>query len=258
MIDFVKAFLDPDTARRALVVAATSIALSCRNDRPPAPRAGADSIPSVATHRPDTTRFGPQPFKPGFHEIGVIQISSMSADTIIRKSIVRGIGWVFPPSSQWPTDTTTDLVVKADTVVTAPVIAYVDFYPMSDGGWGQTYAVTENGLHGELSRLTHEDYGLVAADSARGNWVRTVYGYTSDGTARYGWIRLAPGKVEFTTHTTLNAVGSRRAQTQADAINRIPEEGAHRLTSSQHKRSRWISVWNCTSRRLCDLHILAE
>lgn len=42
---------------------------------------------------------------------------------------------------------------------------------------------------------------LVAADSARGSWVRTVYGYTSAGAARYGWVRLIPGKVDFTTHT---------------------------------------------------------
>jgi hypothetical protein len=54
-------------------------------------------------------------------------------------------------------------------------------------------------LIGELTRVSHDDYGLVV-DRARRGWVRAVYGYTRTGSPRAGWVRLMRDRVEYTSY----------------------------------------------------------
>jgi hypothetical protein len=70
---------------------------------------------------------------------------------------------------------------------------------VADGGWQPVYAANEPGLIGELTRVSHDDYGLVVDRVGRG-WVRVIYGYTRSGSPRSGWVRLVRERVEYTSY----------------------------------------------------------
>lgn len=68
-----------------------------------------------------------------------------------------------------------------------------------DGGLHSVYAANEPGLIGELERVSHEEYGLVA-DLVQRGWARAVYGYTRSGQVRKGWVYLLPGRAEYKSY----------------------------------------------------------
>ena len=104
---------------------------------------------------------------------------------------IQGTGAVYALPN--PASTEPELMIRAQPVDNAPVVAYADFWIADNGGddgsGGSVFAADESGLIGELERVSHDDYGLVA-DRVRGQWIRVIYGYTPAGQARAGWVRL--------------------------------------------------------------------
>ena len=135
----------------------------------------------------------------GFHESETIQISGRDADTIIyrRKSQTKGIGWVYVTG---PADNLPDGIeerILADTLPTAPMVAYLDFWPQCVGGWTVIEAARADSAHMYSDRLS-EDYSGILATERHGPWVRVLYAWTPSGEPLFGWTRLVPGLVEFT------------------------------------------------------------
>ena len=137
----------------------------------------------------------------GFYEIESFGGSSLSDDAAIYAGRIQGTGAVYAPPN--PASTEPELVIRAQPVDNAPVVAYVDFWISDSGGddgrGGSVFAADESGLIGELERVSHDDYGLVA-DRVRGRWIRVIYGYTPAGHARAGWVRLMTGRVAYISY----------------------------------------------------------
>jgi hypothetical protein len=137
----------------------------------------------------------------GFYEIESFGGSSLSDDAAIYAGRIQGTGAVYAPPN--PASTEPELVIRAQPVDNAPVVAYVDFWISDSGGddgrGGLVFAADESGLIGELERVSQDDYGLVA-DRVRGRWIRVIYGYTPAGQARAGWVRLVTGRVAYISY----------------------------------------------------------
>lgn len=169
---------------RSCIVLVTAVAavVSCRSTGSldlPSGRGGATE-PSSRTSPAD---IAPASMPPGFYEIESFGGSSLSDDAHIYAARIEGVGIVHGP----PVST---LRVRREPGDDSPMIAYLGGSATSDGGWRSVFAAEEPGLIGELTRASHDDYGLVA-DRIRGNWARVVYGYSRRGEARRGWIRLS-------------------------------------------------------------------
>ena len=135
----------------------------------------------------------------GFYKVVVISSSQQLRDTLIEQRIRATTGWVHALSLDLGDSASApELVVRADSLPAAPMVAYVDFVGEADGGWRDVYVAKDSALHGGLERLGDDDYGI-AALGVKGSWAQVVYAYTSSGEARIGWIRLIPCKVEYTT-----------------------------------------------------------
>jgi hypothetical protein len=91
-----------------------------------------------------------------------------------------------------------ELVVRQDPSPAAPVVAYVGVVQQPDG-LHSIHAANERDLIGELERVSHEEYGLVADRVQRG-WARAVYGYTRTGQVRRGWVQLMPGRAAYKSY----------------------------------------------------------
>jgi hypothetical protein len=133
-----------------------------------------------------------QGVRPGFYIVGSFSGSSMGDDAAIWKARIQGIGAVYVPGF----NPARELVVRQEPSPAAPVIAYVGTVPQRGGGLHSVHAANEPNLIGELERVSHEEYGLVADRVQRG-WARAVYGYTRTGQARKGWVHLMPGRAEY-------------------------------------------------------------
>jgi hypothetical protein len=135
----------------------------------------------------------------GFHEARPIQISSFNADTIIhrRKAQATGIGWVYVEGpSEAPPDGIEEPIL-ADTLPTAQMVAYLDYWPQCVGGWTVIHAVRSDSAYMYMDRLS-EDYSGILATERHGEWVRVLYAWTPDGRPLLGWTQLVPGLVQFT------------------------------------------------------------
>jgi hypothetical protein len=137
------------------------------------------------------------PTKATFYKIESFSGSSLSADAHIYAARRQGIGEVYATVPSFGPGA--ELILRRDPRQDAPVVAYLDYQPSTDGGWEIAFEANEPGLREEITRVSHDDYGLVV-ESVRLGWVRAVYGYTSTGGVRFGWIRLVPGRVEFSTY----------------------------------------------------------
>lgn len=138
-------------------------------------------------------------YKGGFYKVKNISTSSLETDTIIQQRMRTDPGWVYPKVLVLEdTAAAPELVVRADSFATAPMVAYVDFVTSDQGGWESRYAVNDSTLYGELARLSDDEYGMTAL-GVKGSWARVIYGYTSTGERRVGWVKLVPGKIEYTT-----------------------------------------------------------
>jgi hypothetical protein len=111
-----------------------------------------------------------------------------AADSALRAR-ERAKGVVVPKYTSGPPD---ELVVLNDTAHEVQTVARVRFYKQPEGGWRDTVWTRERGLHAEIMRVTHDDYGLPVV-SLHGSWLRVHYAYGADGTPRSGWVRLIPG-----------------------------------------------------------------
>jgi hypothetical protein len=135
-----------------------------------------------------------QSVRPGFYDVGSFSGSSMGDDAPIWESRIEGTGAVYVPGL----NPAHELVVRQKPSAAAPIVAYVGIVERADGSHS-IYAANEPNLIGELERVSHEEYGLVA-DLVRGDWVRTVYGYTRRGEVRRGWVHLVPGQAEYKSY----------------------------------------------------------
>ena len=138
------------------------------------------------------------PLQPGFHPIGFIDSASEPGDTSVRQRMIQPGGWVYAPQESWNSDPATpEIVVRADASPKAPMVAYVDYWNMKDGGFDTRYAVQDSTLQGEMNCVRSEVLGMPAVKTA-GSWAQVIYGYTPTGEARLGWVKLVPDKVVFT------------------------------------------------------------
>ena len=135
-----------------------------------------------------------QTIRPGFYEVGSFSGSSMGTDAAIWAARVEGIGAVSLPGGI----SGAELLVRRQPSDSSPAVAYVTFLELADG-WHSVHAANEPGLIGELTRVSHDDYGLVV-DRVRRGWVRVIYGYTGTGSPRAGWVRLVRDRVEYTSY----------------------------------------------------------
>ena len=165
-----------------ILVTAVAALVSCRSTGIPDPRSVPGDVrePSSRTSVSDLSTAS---MPPCFHEIGSFGGSSLSDDAHIYAARIEGVGIVHGPP-------VAPLVVRREPREDSPIVAYVGSTATSDGGWRSIFAAEEPGLIGELTRASHDDYGLVA-DRIQGSWVRVVYGYTRRGDVRRGWIRLS-------------------------------------------------------------------
>lgn len=135
-----------------------------------------------------------------FHKVGHFSGSSMGSDAHIYETRREGIGVVYGTVSSFGPDR--ELVVRREPRDTSPIVAYLDYRFMSDGGWEIVFEASEPGLVEEFSHATNEDAGLVV-DARKADWVRAVYGYTAKGDVRLGWVKLLPGRVTFVSYDEL-------------------------------------------------------
>jgi hypothetical protein len=135
-----------------------------------------------------------QGVRPGFYGVGTFSGSSMGDDAAIWEARIQGIGAVYVPGG----NPALELVVRQKASETAPVVAYLARVERADG-LHSVYAASEPNLIGELERVSHEEYGLVA-DKVQAGWVRAVYGYTRTGQVRRGWVKLLTGGVEYKSY----------------------------------------------------------
>jgi hypothetical protein len=137
----------------------------------------------------------PQDVRPGFYIVGPFSGSSLGDDAAIWRARIEGTGAVYVPGF----DPAFELVMRQEPRSEAPVIAYVGVVQQADGGLHGIHAADEPDLIGELERVSHEEYGLVA-DLVHRGWARAVYGYTRTGQVRKGWVHLAPGRAEYKSY----------------------------------------------------------
>jgi len=135
-----------------------------------------------------------QDVRPGYYAVGSFSGSSMGDDTAIWQARLQGIGAVYVGGGT----PTVELVVRQTASDAAPVVAYLGTVERADG-LHSVYAANEPNVIGELERVSHEEYGLVA-DLVRGGWARAVYGYTRTGQVRRGWVRLVEGSIQYKSY----------------------------------------------------------
>src|SRR5262245_64157830 len=131
-----------------------------------------------------------QDVRPGFYAVGTFSGSSMGDDAPIWDARIQGTGAVYVTGS----DPSLELVVRQKPSAAAPVVAYLGMVGDADGGLRRIHAANEPNLIGEMERVSHDEYGLVA-DMVQGGWARAVYGYTRTGQVRRGWVKLMTGGV---------------------------------------------------------------
>jgi hypothetical protein len=136
-----------------------------------------------------------QDVRSGFYIVGPFSGSSLGEDAAIWEARIQGTGAVYVPGH----NPALELSVRQKPSAAAPVVAYLRTVERADGGLHSIYAADEPNLIGEMERVSHEEYGLVA-DLVQGGWVRTVYGYTRSGRVRRGWVRLVPGQAEYKSY----------------------------------------------------------
>ena len=141
---------------------------------------------TIALAVPAATGLPPQTVRPGFYAVGSFSGSSMGDDAAIWEARIQGIGAVYVAGA----NPARELVVRLRRSDAAPVVAYLGTVLQADGGLVSVYAGSEPNLTGEIERVSHEEYGLVA-DRVQGGWVRAVYGYTRSGQVRRGCSGVA-------------------------------------------------------------------
>jgi hypothetical protein len=149
------------------------------------------ALPVIAT----SAGIASQGVRPGFYIVGPFSGSSMEDDAAIWKARIQGTGTVYVPGF----NPALELVVRREPSPAAPVIAYVGAVQQANGGLHSIHAANEPNLMGELKRVSHEEYGLVADRVQRG-WARAVYGYTRTAEVRRGWVHLMPGRAEYKSY----------------------------------------------------------
>lgn len=137
------------------------------------------------------------PVKTIFHDVQTFSGSSLGGDAEVYAARREGIGQVY--GSAETSAHRAELVLRSRPRQDAPVVAYLDYELTGDGGSGVAFKASEPGLHEELTRVSHEDYGLIV-DSVRRGWAKVIYGYRLTGEVRFGWVQLVPGQVVFVSY----------------------------------------------------------
>jgi len=135
-----------------------------------------------------------QGVRAGFHDVGSFSGSSMGDDAAIWEARIQGTGAVYVPGL----NPAYELIVRQKPSATSAIVAYLGIVERADGSHS-IYAANEPKLIGELERVSHDEYGLVA-DLIRGDWARAIYGYTRSGQVRRGWVHLVPGRAEYKSY----------------------------------------------------------
>ena len=132
-----------------------------------------------------------------FYKVDTFTGSSLGEDAHIYAVRQEGIGEVYAELQTFGRGA--ELVVRSRPRQDAPVVAYLDYELSGDGGWTIAFKASEQGLREEITRVSHEDYGLVVT-ALQGDWARVVYGYHLTGQVRLGWVQLVPGRVVFVSY----------------------------------------------------------
>jgi hypothetical protein len=150
----------------------------------------------LAAGRP--TAFSATPGQTTFYKVGHFSGSNMGPDFHIYQTMREGIGVVYGTFSE----TDRELIVHQNRSEASTIVAYVDYKPMSDGGWEIIFEANEPGLISELKEVTSEYSGLVV-DLTNSGWARVAYGYTPKGEVRFGWVKLVPDRVSYISYNEL-------------------------------------------------------
>src|SRR5688572_8415896 len=143
-----------------------------------------------------------KPARDSMHVLYPFATVDSSAAAAIAAATSDDRGVVIPIITQAPIGVPRNLEVSSEPDAAANVVAYVDFYPMAEGGWRDTLRAVTPNLFGQLTRAGHEDYG-VPFDSVAGTWARVIYGYTADGREHKGWVQLKQDSVGVLTYDQL-------------------------------------------------------
>jgi hypothetical protein len=120
----------------------------------------------------------------------------------IARAMADDRGVVFGAQATWRNGVPPNLVVRAQPDPAAPVVARLEFHGQGAGGWIDTLRAAQPDLFGQLTRASHEEYGL-ASDSVRNGWARVVYGYARDGAEHRGWVELQPDSLQLASYDSL-------------------------------------------------------
>jgi hypothetical protein len=137
------------------------------------------------------------PVKASFYKVDTFTGSSLGEDAHIYAARRKGIGEVYATLQTFGPGA--ELIVRSHPRQDAPVVAYLDYEFSADGGWEIAFKAREPGLREEITRVSHEDYGLVVV-SIRGGWAQAVYGYHLTGEVRFGWVQLVPDRIVFVSY----------------------------------------------------------
>jgi hypothetical protein len=88
------------------------------------------------------------------------------------------------------------MVIRADPVADAPVVARFLFQVPEPFSWGYGLETGEAGVDSYGLEYGYEEQGL-AADTVSGSWARVLYGLHTDGSPRRGWVPLEDGRTRF-------------------------------------------------------------
>lgn len=125
-----------------------------------------------------------------------------AAGAAIATAMADDRGIVFPVMAAPPTGTPPGMVLREDGDEEAPIVAYLDFQARPEGGWSDAMRAVKPDLYGQLTRVSHDDYGM-PADSVRAGWARVIYGYTRAGEEQRAWVRLKRDSVQLATYDSL-------------------------------------------------------
>jgi hypothetical protein len=136
---------------------------------------------------------------PGYYAVQPLaDLTELENEQITRaRGDDRGV--VYSPAGSWSGNHPPDLIIRSDSSVTAPMVSYVKYESMSDGGWRSVHAANQPQLFADLERAGHEEYGL-PGERLSERWARVIYAYTRTGQEQTGWVQLKPDTLVFTAY----------------------------------------------------------
>ena len=179
---------------RVALVHALVIAAACEPRPEPSSGSSADTIAARDTTPPVVVTA--DSILPGFFAVAPLADLNELETGAIQRARGDDLGVVYVPGTAFRAGDAAELIIRADSNGRAPIVSYINFVNMPDGGWHTVHAANTPALFGELERAGHEDYGLPGQKMSE-RWARVVYAYDRAGKEQTGWIRLHTDTVKY-------------------------------------------------------------